>query len=136
MFSNNESKEKITLIEDDKIVIDDKSIGQYFNNYFANITDTLNIPRPDHILPIKETGEPIIDAVEKYKTRPGVLMIKDRKRDLTFEFSHIDPNIVLHEINNLNSAKKTSGPVPVDKLTLLQSLPIRRSLIISRMQWI
>ena len=46
-------------------------------------------------------------------------MIKDRKSDLTFEFSHIDPNLVLHEINKLNSAKKTSGPVPMDKLKVI-----------------
>ena len=52
LFSNSESKEKMTLIEDDKIVIDGKTIGQYFNNYFANITDTLKIPRAVHILPI------------------------------------------------------------------------------------
>ena len=44
LFSNNESRKKITLIENGKITIDDKSIGQCFNNYFANITDTLNIP--------------------------------------------------------------------------------------------
>ena len=116
LFSNSESREKITLIEDDKIVVDDKSIGQYFNTYFANITDTLKIPRSVHILPTKETGDPIINAVEKYKTHPSILTIKDRKRDLTFEFSRIDPNLVLNEINKLNSAKKTSGPVPVDKL--------------------
>ena len=116
LFSNSESREKITLIEDGKIVVDDKTIGQYFNNYFANITDTLNIPRPVDILPTEETGDPIIDAVEKYKTHPSILMIKDRTRDLTFEFTHIDPSLVLHEINKLNSAKKTSGPVPVDKL--------------------
>ena len=56
---------KITLIEDDKIAVDDKTIGQYFNNYFASITDTLKLPRSVHILPTKETGDPIIDALEK-----------------------------------------------------------------------
>ena len=62
---------------------------------------------------------PVIDAVEKYKTHTSILTIKDRKRDLTFEFTHIDPNLVLHVINKLNSAKKTSGPVPVDKLKIV-----------------
>ena len=45
--------------------------------------------RSFHILPTEETGDPIIDAVEEYKIHPSILMIKDR-RDLTFEFSHID----------------------------------------------
>ena len=72
-----------------------------------------------HYIPTKETGDPMNDAVEKYKTHPSILTINDRKRDLTFEFTHIDPNLVLHEINKLNSAKKTSGPVPVDKLKVV-----------------
>ena len=46
-------------------------------------------------------------------------MIKEKTRGQTFEFSHIDPSLVLHKINKLNSAKKTSGPVPVDKLKLV-----------------
>ena len=71
LLSNSESKEKITLIEDGKIIIDDKSIGHCFNNYFANITDTLNIPRPVDIMPNVQSGDPIIDAVEKYKTHPS-----------------------------------------------------------------
>ena len=58
LFWNSESREKITLIEDDKIVVDDKTIGQYFNNYFTNITDTLKIPRAVHMIPTKETGVP------------------------------------------------------------------------------
>ena len=104
-FSNSESREKITLIEDGKIIIDDKSIGQRFNDYFANITDTLNIPRPVDIMPNEQSADPIIDAVEKYKTHPSIVMIKEKTRGQTFEFSHIDPSLALHEINKLNGAK-------------------------------
>ena len=89
LFSNNESREKITLIEDGKIIIDDKSIGQYFNNNFAKIVDILNIPRPVDIMPNEQCGDPMIDAVEKYKTHPSIVMIKDKTRGQTFEFSHI-----------------------------------------------
>ena len=59
------------------MVVDVKTIGQYFNNYFTGITYTLKIPRSVHILPTKETGNSIIDEVEKYKT--SILMIKDRR---------------------------------------------------------
>ena len=119
MFSNSESREKIILIEDGKIIIYDKSIGQCFNNYFANITGTLDIPRPVVIMPNEQSGDPIIDAVEKYKTHPSIAMIMEKTRGQTFEFSHIDPSLVLHEIKKLNSTKKTSDPVPVDKLKLV-----------------
>ena len=44
-FSNSTVNEKIVLIENDKIIRDDKDISQHFNEYFANITDTLNIPK-------------------------------------------------------------------------------------------
>ena len=60
------------------------------------------MPRSFHIPPTEETGDPIIDAAEKYKIHRRILMIKDRRRDLTFEFSHIDLNLVLHEINKLS----------------------------------
>ena len=90
LFYNSESREKITLIEDGKIIIDDKSIGQCFNNYFANSTDTLNIPRPVDIMLNEQSGDPIIDAVEIYKTHPSIVMIKEKTRGHTFEFSHID----------------------------------------------
>ena len=83
------------------MLIDDKSIGQCLNNYFANITDTLNIPRPVDIMPNEQSGDPIIVAVEKYKTHPSIVMIKEKTRGQTFEFSHIDPSLVLHEINKI-----------------------------------
>ena len=46
-------------------------------------------------------------------------MIKEKTRGQKFEFSHIDPSLILNKINKLNSTKKTSGPVPVDKLKLV-----------------
>ena len=119
MFSNCESREKITLIEDGKITIDDKYVGHCFNNYFSNVIDALNLPRPVDIMPNEQSGDPIIDAVEKCNTHPSIVVIKEKTRGQTYEFSYIDPSLVLHKINKLNSAKKTSGPVPVDKLKLV-----------------
>ena len=45
LFSNSMVSEKIVLIENEKIIRDDNEISQYFNEYFANITDTPNIPK-------------------------------------------------------------------------------------------
>ena len=119
LFFNSESRERIILIEDGKIIMDDKSLGQCFDNYFNNNTDTLDISRPVDIMPNEQPDDPIIDAVEKYKTHPSIVMIKEKTRGQTFDFSHINPSLALHEINKLNSTKKTSGPVPVDKLKLV-----------------
>ena len=55
LFSNSMVNEKIALIENDRIMKDEKEISQYFHEYFAAITDSLNIPRfPTP--PIQHTG--------------------------------------------------------------------------------
>ena len=43
LFSNSIVHEKIVLIENDRNLIDEKEISQYFNKYFATITDSLKI---------------------------------------------------------------------------------------------
>ena len=44
LFSNtNTMSEKITLIEDDKIITNDAEVAECFNTYFTNITGSLDI---------------------------------------------------------------------------------------------
>ena len=44
LFSNtNAMSEKITLIEDDKILSKDAEVAECLNTYFTNITDSLDI---------------------------------------------------------------------------------------------
>ena len=45
LFSNSMVNEKIVLMENGRIIKDDKEINQYFNEYFATITDSLHILR-------------------------------------------------------------------------------------------
>ena len=121
LFSNSMVNEKIVLIENDKIIRDDKDISQYFNEYFANITDTLNIPKfPDP--PVKITGDPVLDAIQKYASHPSVLKIKAMAlNNGRFEFSSVDPTLVFSEISKMDPSKKTSGAIPTDKLKLASS---------------
>ncbi len=109
------------MIENDKIIRDDKDISQYFNNYFANIADTLNIPKFPTPL-IQPTGDPVLDAIQKYARHPSVAKIKEMV-DINgrFKFSSVDPTLVFSEICKMDPSKKTSGSVPTDKLKL-QSL--------------
>ena len=39
------NKEKITLVDNDKIITNDKEIAKVSNDFFLNITKTLNIPK-------------------------------------------------------------------------------------------
>ena len=118
LFSNSMNHEKTVLIKIDKIVKDDKEIIQYFNEYFATITGSLNIPRfPTP--PIEHTGEVICVAMQTYASHPSVLKIKERAfNSERFEFSSVDPTLVFSEINKLDPSKKTSCAVPTDKFKM------------------
>ena len=65
LFSNSMVNEKIVLIENEKIRREDKEICQYFNEYFANITDTLNIPKFP-ASSVQLTEDPALDAIQNY----------------------------------------------------------------------
>ena len=45
-FVNNE---KITLVDNEKIITNDKEVAKVLNEFFSNIIKTLNIPNKDHI---------------------------------------------------------------------------------------
>ena len=118
LFSNITVNEKIVLIENDRSIKDDNEISQYFNEYFATITDSLKIPSfPTPLM--KHTGDIVCDAVQKYASHPSVLKIKERGfNNKRFEFSSVDPTLVFSEINKLDPSKKASGAVSTDKLKL------------------
>ena len=116
LFSNSMVNEKIVLIENDKIIRDDKDISQHFNEYFANITDRLNVPKFP-APPVQLTGDPVLDAIQKYASHPSILMIKAMAQDNGwFKFSSVDTTLVFSEICKMDSSKKTSGAIPTDKL--------------------
>ena len=116
LFSNSMVNEKIVLIENEKIRRDDKEISQYFNEYFANITNTLNIPKFP-APPVQLTGDPVLDAIQKYASHPSVLKIKAMAQNNgRFEFSSVGPTLVFSETSKMDSSKKTSGVIPTDKL--------------------
>ena len=92
----------------------------YFE-YFANITDTLNIPKFP-APPVHLTGDPVLDAIQKYASHPSILKIKAMaKNNGRFEFSSVDPTLIFSEISKMDSSKKTSGAIPTDKLKLASS---------------
>ena len=131
LSSNSMVNEKIVLIENEKIIRDDKEISQYFNEYFANITDTLNIPKFP-APPVQLTGDPVLDAIQKYASHPSVLKIKAMAQNNgRFEFSSVDPTLVFSEISKMDSSKRQVVLYPPINLSEPQVLAIRRLHIIS-----
>ena len=67
--------------------------------------------------PVQLTGNPVLDAMQKYVSHPSVLKIKAMAQNNgRFEFSSVDPTLVFSEISKMDSSKKTSGAIPTDKL--------------------
>ena len=112
MFSTKYSPaEKITLIENDNIITDDETLVEIFNEYFSNITNSLDIfswATPEILLAEDE----ISYAIRKYNNHPSIIKLKSlHKADSKFEFTHVLPETVLSYINKLNPRKMSSGGI-------------------------
>ena len=90
MFSDSSVvSEKVVLIENEEVIRNDQTIGEHFNQYFANITDTLNIadiPKE----PMQTTGNPVQDCILAYSNHPsirikGLINVQEK-----FAFSHVN----------------------------------------------
>ena len=74
LFSNkNPINEKITLIEDGRILSNDVDVAECFNEYFCYITDSLDIDPlfkevPEHI----SVEQMVLRALTKYKDHPSI----------------------------------------------------------------
>ena len=103
-FVNNE---KITLVDNEKIITNDKEIAKVLNDFFSNIIKTLNIPKKDHTDSIVENvRDPTLKAILKYRKHPSILAIKRKlKSGSVFTFNHITKEDVIKEINNLDASK-------------------------------
>ena len=107
-----------------------QTIGECFNSYFVNITDTLDLPEETVSVHEDVTHEdPVLQAINKYQHHPSIQMIKQNVGHLAgedkFEFSHINPISVWNEINQLNNTKKTSFKelkVPISSLKMVSDL--------------
>ena len=56
--------EKITLIENEKVVSDERELVKIFNEYFSNTVPNLNIQRPPSII---LDHDPVLNAIKKIR---------------------------------------------------------------------
>ena len=113
---------KITLVENGTVLTNDKDISECFNDYFVNITDTLDIDKPTQP---NEADSKILkkaQAIEKHNNHPSVLKIKALVGNETFSFSPFSAVDVCDEINHLDSSKIVSGNVAVKILKITSAL--------------
>ena len=68
----------VTLLENGKMVSKDSEIAEIFNNYFANIAESLGISANESLLvPTNDTVDPIDKAVMKFQSHPSIRKIKE-----------------------------------------------------------
>ena len=66
--------ERITLVEDDKIIENDKNAASILNEFFSNVIITLGILQYNETEPVSHnTGDPLMKAIMKYRFHPSIV---------------------------------------------------------------
>ena len=116
LFSNkNPMSDKITLIEDGRILSNDIEVAECFNEYFSTITDSLDIgPLFKEVQEQLTVEQMVLRAITKYENHSSIKVIKQHvpPNGQSFKFSHVTPNQVLKQIDLLNKNKSNSGKIP------------------------
>ena len=74
-------RQKIILIENDKIIGNNKEISEIFNNFFSSIVAKLNIPKYEDLSVNSVNSEdPLENLVTKYKNHPSIRAILDKSQ--------------------------------------------------------
>ena len=66
----------IVLMENDEIVSEDQAVATILNDYFSNITKSLNIAdNNENVATGDEIPDPVTAAIEKYRSHPSVFRL-------------------------------------------------------------
>ena len=99
---------RITLIDHDKIISEDKEVAEALNSFFENAVKGLNIPIPhEHISQCDvNTTDPIDIAIQKYSKHPSILKIKEIVPiGEKFLFERTNPDKISQFLKKLNPKK-------------------------------
>ena len=104
--------ERITLVENNKVVSDESELVEIFSKDFGNIVQNLSI---DGLTNTSDNDAVTIrQAIEKYQNHPSIKVIRENI-DTTnnFSFELINPECISKIINNLDTSKVTQeGDIP------------------------
>ena len=101
---------KITLVNNNRIVSDDREICNIFNQFFVNVVPNLNIPEftgsdnlHEHVI-----GDSVQSVLYKYRNHPSIIKIKERPESSEkFVFSFVSENEIGKLLRNLNARKSS-----------------------------
>ena len=120
LFTDNVGKSnRITLVDSNEIHNDSNKIAKTFNDFFSNAVNNLNIDRSMYPDTDDINDDPVLNAIEKYKTHPSIIKIKQTfKKGEKFSFTVTNLENVFSEILSLNESKacpKESIPTTIIK---------------------
>ena len=105
------STNSITLIENNVLICNDKTITEIFNEFFLEMPYE-HFSVDEYFL--NEVVDPIFRAIRKYENDPSILKINEvasfKKEHFAFEPTNVEP--VVQEIFALNSSKAS----PIDSM--------------------
>ena len=102
---------KITLIENDTIISNDKEIAETLNDYFVSITDSLGLMDKSVVVSSTEgVSDPIDRATIKYSNHPSIRNIHSfaQSNEDSFKFQKVSLEQMHTEIGRLNPKKATT----------------------------
>ena len=120
LFSDKvKSSEKITLVQEDKIITSDDENGKILNSFFSNVVKHLKIPEfTDIDFSAECIPHPAPKAIMKFCKHSSVSAITSAFNPQSFNFSKVSIDDVLKEINKLGNRKtiqNTDIPVKILK---------------------
>ena len=113
-------RNKITLIEDEKIFSEDGEVAEKLNSFFVNAVTNLNIQGFDTTEFIYDKDCSLINNIkDKFQNHPSILKIRENiniSSNNTFSFATMDNTDFEHKINNLNEKAASPYDIPAKLL--------------------
>ena len=114
MFNDKSTNQnKIIIIENNNITSDNKEVAEILNDYFINITDSLNINQPnfntENVVDVDNTSSLPCD-ITCFKNHSSIKRINEHfQTNDKFEFEDVDAEDIADVINNLKTNKATGA---------------------------
>ncbi len=101
------AREKIVLVEGDRIISEDAEVVQTFHDFFDGAVKSLGISENEVLLTKVETSQgKVLDAIKQFEAHPSILLIKENVSvDVEFSFSPVTLDDIHTELKALNTKK-------------------------------
>ena len=104
-------KDKIHLIENNKLVKTNLETAEVLNNFFSKIVRNLDISRYSNDEPlVSNTNDATLKAILKYRNHPSIIAIRSKcKHKGNFNFIEVDQKQIKKEILKLDVNKASQS---------------------------